>query len=199
MRHYMEVGPQPTKAHWITALFCCLLLGASLLPRDAAAQGFLSVAEMNKTLDSLEHAALSSGTSDGRRSAAIALAAAGWNVGQDPQSGPPPYPGIVPRLSRIYEQSGDETVQWAILGAMIQQSDRQGAASFLADVATRPDSQEDSRYLQFPLQYTAIWALSHLGPEGRVELQRLHSQGTVRNGMARARLERLANHGFGPW
>ncbi len=193
-----DISLRAAGLRWSGVVSCCLLLVAVLVPRGTAAQDFLSVAEIQPTLDSLEHAALSSATSGERRSAAIALAAVGWGLGQDPHAGPPPYPGIVPRLARIYQQSGDEWVKWVIIRTTVQQADRQVAAAFLADVAAQSDSPKGRGKLPFPLQYTSVMALSHMGSEGQAELERLHSQGTVRNAMARARLDTLANHGFRP-
>lgn len=177
-----------------------LMMGVDRVP--AQAKGFLPLRAMNVKLDTLEHTVLTSADPDARRSAAIAIAAAGWLRSQPPPP-PPPYPGIVTRLARIYRQSEDYWVRYAIIGSMMQEAERAEATRFLGEVAAQqlgptvpPGVAVGGIDAEFTLPYKAVRALTYMGPEGRVVLERLHAEETVREPMARAWLDTLANHGF---
>jgi hypothetical protein len=185
-------------------LFSSALLLTEIDRAPAQAKGLVPLSAMNAKLDTLEHTALSSANPDERRSAVIAIAAAGWLRSQPPPP-PPPYPGIVARLASIYRQSDDYWVRYAIIGSMTQEAERAEAAQFLAEASARqpepgpppPEGVERvGNEAEFPLPYNAIRALMRMGPEGQAVLERLHALGTVREPMARAQLDTLARHGF---
>lgn len=198
----MPVPHNALQARILLLLSALLLVGMDRA--SAQAKGFLPLPAMNPKLDTLERAVLASASPDARRSAAIAIAAAGWLRSQPPPP-PPPYPGIVARLARIYRQSEDYWVRYAIIGSMIQQAERAEAAGFLGEVAVEqpapgppvpPGVAVVGNDAEFPLPYKAVRALRYMGSEGRVVLERLHAEETVREPMARAWLDTLANHGF---
>lgn len=90
---------------------------------------------------------------------------------------------------------------------MIHQAERVEAAAFLEEVAQDPAPPPPAQPPpgvglvwsdSYPHQYQAIATLTLLGAEGRAALSRLHAQGSVHERKARAYLDTLANHGFGP-
>ena len=172
------------------------LLGASA----QAGPGRPSTEALNAKLDSIEAAALACEKSDRRFSLVAAIAAAG-SVQPGPEAvPPPPYPGIVARLSRIYQACDDYGTRHAIVSVMQTQAERDAAVAFLAEAAQEAPSPATGGVLshdtEFPLPYEAVGILARLGSEGRAALQRLLSEGTVRDPAARRLLEGMAREGF---
>jgi hypothetical protein len=158
-----------------------------------------SIEAMNAALDSVEAVAMACEKSD-RRFSVVSAIAASSSVQSGPDAPPPPYPGIVARLARIYRACEDYGTRYAIVSAMRAQSERNEAVAFLAQVAQEDASPATAGILAddaaFPLPYGAVGILSRLGSEGRGALQRLHAEGTVRHPAARRRLEGMAREGF---
>lgn len=164
---------------------------------------------LNARLDSLEAVALTSPDPNQRFLAVIGIASPGrfWFVAH-PQAEVPPvsvrYPGIVDRLVRVYDRS-EYRERLEIISLMIHQVERSKAVEFLSAVAEEPEPEPlqppqgvivVESDTEFPLQVEAVGALTLMGPAGRATLERLHAQGTVREPMAEARLDTLANHSF---
>lgn len=182
----------------LVLLFC---LGCTIVPARASGQakGFLPIGAMNAKLDTLEQRSLSSDSCNRRTSAVTGIAFAGRAMkGADAPSPPPPYPGIVARLARIYRQTSECDLRGSIIDLMIIQAEREEAVVFLARVAEEPFQPTPPGVVlgTWPTQVLAIGALTHMGQPGEAMLRRLHAEGTVREPTARASLEDLARRGF---
>lgn len=106
----------------------------------------------------------------------------------------PPMPGIVVRLERVYRSSQDPAVRNTLLDPALWQRDTAAAVRFLEQVA-RDDRPED-RTSDAPPPLAAVQHLAYLGFRGRTVLDRLYREGAVRNRLARAHLEWLANRDY---
>lgn len=191
--------------YWGT-LVALFTLGCAVAPARAMGQakGFLTLPAMNAKLDTLELLVVSSDSCNRRRSTLIAIGGAGWMRNEADAPPPPPYPGIVARLARIYRQTTDCSLRATVITLMIQQAEREEAVAFLALVAQEPAPAlpqptppgvvlgDDNP----PVQTLAIGALSSMDQPGEAALRRLQAEGTVREPMAREELERLARRGF---
>ncbi len=180
-------------------------LGSAMAPVRAVGQAAYSLppAAMNAKLDSLERLVLLSGSCSPRNSALAAIAISGW-ARNDTIAPPPPYPGIVARLERIYRQARECDLRGSVIPLMIRQAERDEAVAFLAGVAQEPAPPPASpppgvaMVLDNPwtLQTDAISALTYLGQPGEAALRRLHAEGMVREPFAKAMLDRIAREGF---
>ena len=156
-------------------------------------------------LDSLEQAALTGTTFEARLHAVGSITRIG--IGQaDCVRGSAPsaikYPGLVSRLASIYRRSQDANLREAILGQMLWQAECAEAVAFLAEAAeeapSAPITSAGVIYDGFrnTPQSDAVSILVAFGPRGESVLRRMHSQGTVRDSIARTSLEILARNGF---
>lgn len=141
---------------------------------------------VDSILDGLERLALTSDNLSVRTSAAIWLGTPGETD--------PPMPGIVVRLERVYRSSEDFAVRRALLTPAMWQRDTAAAVSFLELVA-RDDRPED-RVSDEPPPLIAVQHLADLGPRGRVVLERLNQEGSVKNRRARVQLDWLAKRDY---
>jgi|SRR5688572_5577922 len=160
-------------------------------------------------LDSLERAALTAMSFNERLHAVTTIAGVAIGPGCDVVGAASPpqtrYPGIVRRLAGIYRQSQDLNLRHGIIEFMPMLAECDEIAVFLAAAAvelpppplpTPTGSIIVDDDLRGSLQTQAIGSLVRLGPRGEASLRRLHSQGTVREPVAKAALERLARNEF---
>ena len=193
-----------SRAVFRTALLALDIGPLLAFPNECPAQvhgaHYLTVEEMRAKLDTMEHIAVTAAGFERRISAVSAIAAAGAMGPPPGEAPPPPYPGIVERLRRVYRQNADNSpIRHAILGVMRTQFERVEALGFLGEVAQEsppPEATGVMRNETFPLPWEAIEALSRMGPEGSAALQRLHADGTVHEPAARRHLEQMAREGF---
>lgn len=106
-----------------------------------------------------------------------------------------PARGTVARLTAIYGTTTDDAVRLVILRALSLQAEVTTAIPFLMSIARGGSHRDDDSVL--PPMY-AVRALSVMGEPGRAALQRLHSEGLVRNPRASAYLDRLIRKGSAP-
>lgn len=182
-------------------------VGCAIAPAQASgqAQGYRPIGTMNVWLDTLERHVLSPDSCNHRMTSMITISGAGW-VRTDVSSPPPPYPGIVARLERIYRQTGECGLREAIVGMMGLQAEAADAAAFLARVAQDQEVPQAAAPRPTPgvlvlvdtppIQALAIGGLTFLGQPGEAALRRLYAAGTVRQRDAREQLEALARRGF---
>jgi hypothetical protein len=126
-----------------------------------------------KVIDSvvvgLEKLALTSSSPSVRSNAAWNLAVAGSAKMSDP--------GVLDRLTRVYQRSHDELVRRSILGRMYQQQNKKGAIQFLMKVASQAPDQLG--YEEAALE--AVSGLSYMGDEGRAALLELKNSGRLKD------------------
>ncbi len=185
-------------------LLSALACAASPVRAVGQAPGQPSTAAVNARLDTLERQALSSNGCDSRTLALLPIAFAGRRSSDPSSAPPPPYPGIVDRLARIYRQTGVCGLRDKVIPLMVFQAERQAAVTFLEGVAQEPTSTAPSppgaTHEIWPLPVSAVGALAALDQPGEVALRRLSAEGAVREPMAREALRRLARQGFRePW
>jgi len=160
-------------------------------------------------LDSLERVALTAATFNERLHAVTTIAGIAIGPGcEDPRGASPPptrYPGIVRRLAGIYRQSQDPDLRHGIIEFMPMLAECAEVAAFLAaaaeEVPASPPPPPTGSVLvdddlRGSVQSQAIGSLLRLGTRGEATLRRLHTQGTVREPVAKAALDRLARNGF---
>jgi hypothetical protein len=99
---------------------------------------------------------------------------------------------VLPRLIRTYDASDNPDVRILALNGAARQPDREGAAAFLARIA----SEATPRFPEEP--WNAVAALTRMGPVGRRALEQLHGTRAVRQTKARSYLEHLASRGYSP-
>lgn len=190
-----------------TVLAQTLVLGTAAAQRDT--RSLPHAGGMPAMLDSLEHVALTAMSSTARARAALTITDAGRLQTATGPTGAaqlhPRYPGVVARLVTIYRRSTDPAVRDLIVQSMPALADRVHAIAFLAEVASEapvPSSRRTSRPVPpghdtaLSRPYTAIYALTRMGAEGRAALARLDVNGSVRDPEARAYLTRLAKEGY---
>ena len=156
-------------------------------------------------LDSLEQVALTGTTFAVRLDAVSTITSIAFGQG-DCVGGPAPsvikYPGLVSRLASIYRRSQDANLREAIIGKMLWQAECAEAVEFLAEAAEEappvPTAPVGFVYdgIRASPQALAVAILVSFGSHGEPTLRRMHSQGTVRDSIARTSLERLSRHGF---
>ena len=190
----------------------CVVLGllglAAVVPmREAASQaGQRPLPRVAyQRLDSLEQVALTGTTFAVRLDAVSTINSIALGQGNC-VGGPAPsvikYPGLVSRLASIYRRSQDANLREAIVGKMLWQAECAEAVAFLAEAAeeapSAPITSAGVIYDGFrnTPQSDAVSILVAFGPRGESVLRRMHSQGTVRDSIARTSLERLSRHGF---
>ena len=158
---------------------------------------YLTVKAMNAMLDSIEALALTCEHSDAQISRIATIAVWGRILpARDAPPPPPPYPGIVARLRRIYRQC-DAWTHGLIVWWLTGQAEQKETAALLGGVAQEvPSPDVGWTDTPFTVQYQAIEELSRMGADGRAVLQRLYTEGTVREPNARTRLEAMARRGF---
>lgn len=103
-------------------------------------------------------------------------------------------PGIVARLSRVYQQSRSSAVRSTIVHRLPSQTETGAALAALEAIATEASDLDPSA--DFPASQQALNSLLLMGDAGRNVLQRLHSRGAVRNPSAQAYLASLAANSF---
>jgi hypothetical protein len=144
---------------------------------------------VDSLLAGLEKIAIESNEPSARGSAAGLIALAGANSGR----------GIVNRLVRIYDKSGDAEVRFIIVRLMKTQRERRDGLSFLRRVALEPSTQSPShppRGDDLSLQKAALQSLMLMGSEGKQMVQSLYADKLVKDWSARAYLDYLARTGF---
>lgn len=159
-------------------------------------------------LDSLERVALTAASFNERLHAVTTIVGVAIGPSCEEAGGGPRqtrYPGIVRRLAGIYRQSQDPDLRHGIIEFMPMLAECAEVAGFLAAAAEEvpaspPPSPAGSVLvdddLRGSVQSQAIGSLLRLGTRGEATLRRLHTQGTVREPLAKAALETLARNGF---
>lgn len=104
------------------------------------------------------------------------------------------WPAALDEIERVYDNSKDASVRWLIVTGVHRQGDRSAAVRFLTKVAKEDRAEEGGG--ENPGSYLAVRGLLLSGAEGQSALRRLHADGSVTDGVARAYLDEVATQGF---